>query len=40
MSLNIKALVVIVLAILLLATFTVVAYVEGAQKRVDRKSVV
>jgi hypothetical protein len=34
MSLNIKALVVIVLAILLLATFTVVAYVEGAQKRV------
>jgi len=34
MSLNLKALVVIVLAILLLATFTIVAYVEGAQKRV------
>ena len=34
MSLNLKAIVVIVLAILLLATFTIVAYVEGAQKRV------
>ncbi len=33
MSLNVKALVVIVLTVLLLATFTVVAYVEGVQRR-------
>ena len=34
MSLNIKAIVVMVLALLLLGTFTVVAYVDGAQNRV------
>lgn len=34
MSLQVKAIVVIVLAVLLLATFTVVAYVEGAQRRI------
>jgi len=33
MSLNVKAIVVIVLTILLLATFTVVAYVEGGKER-------
>lgn len=34
MSLNIKSILVIVLAVLLLGTFSVVAYVEGAQTRV------